>query len=929
MAFFGPGGLSGATSTPGLDPELRKALLAQFPGLETLTQGAQQQGGPPRTLQSLGYQWPGPTLYAGQGTGAFQLSPFESASGVSPESITGGLAQGTFGKSSSQSPLGTPQQQGSSLLSLPSLSLPMAQVAATQGGYGESDMSGGAAPAEGGGITISAGDVLGAGEKIAGLFSPGTGTAFDPGQQTQTQGYQDYRAGERDLSTLGGSFMQNALSPAASLGSFLNPIDTSGMTFSAGAPEGFGALNYGATPTQTLAPGTTFEMPGAGPTSFAPGGSAQTALGGVAQPGMDWSSLLSGGNLMNAGGLLTGLYGLYSGVQAKDPQTSFLSALQAYQGLSPLINQMTGASTLPSVGEMGMQGLQAIAPDLAASLSGKLAGMTAAESTAALGELGINTATSGMDALVGNPNAAGVGALVSAGLQQLMAQGGSSAVDVQSAGRALAPILAGMSGATGGVAAVIAAIMDTYGEFQQTGELKSSGYNDPILAQLYSNATGGVSNANQLLGQYAGGYGQATTNQLMNDLSAATQSLLPYFQTGQGGVKALRPSGLLDTEGKQSSAEYTENFRQAQSQVNNLVKELFNRGLSYEQIGQIPAGLGWASQSLDAAGRPQEYYLRGKAGYEQTAPPRSEVLKSRQILTRGQNVDPSAPGYEAKTAWDDPDRYQPEYRIAAPEGLNPNEQGFSPHAGSFSYSPWAYAGAGTNGSPLDLGAFTPDNAFLAALGATGYDPNSMTPQEQAKGQMGLPDTGAMEGVASMYGGPMWQALARMGSNEFTPLIQQNFNPWATWSGMSPDQRLTAMGPSVLGPTQMNKDAGIYGSSWGQVENPRLADFFAGVTPDQLPATGFTPPTGRPPVDLQQLAQQEDPMLQQLQQYLQGMGGLNQSADPILQAIQQNLQGAPVGGVLPQTPGSAPGFTSTPGGGGIDLMALLRQLGYAQ
>ena len=200
--------------------------------------------------------------------------------------------------------------------------------------------------------------------------------------------------------------------------------------------------------------------------------------------------------------------------------------------------------------------------------------------------------------------------------------------------------------------------------------------------------------------------------------------------------------------------------------------------------------------------------------------------------------------------------------------------------------------------------------------------------------MGLPDTGAMEGAASMYGGPMWQALARMGSNEFTPLIQQNFNPWASWSQMSPDQRLTAMGPSVLGPMQMNKDAGIYGSSWGQVENPRLADFFAGVTPDQLPATGFTPPTGRPPVDLQQLAMTEDPMLRQLQQYLQGMGGLNQNANPILQAIQQNLQGAPVSGVLPQLQGGAPqapqapGFTSNaPGGGGMDLMALLRQLGY--
>ena len=87
------------------------------------------------------------------------------------------------------------------------------------------------------------------------------------------------------------------------------------------------------------------------------------------------------------------------------------------------------------------------------------------------------------------------------------------------------------------------------------------------------------------------------------------------------------------------------------------------------------------------------------------------------------------------------------------------------------------------------------------------------------------------------------------------------------------------------------------------------------------------------VDAQrQAAMQNDPVLQQLQQYIQQMQGLTQNADPIMQAIQQNLQGAPVSGVLPQTqPGAqqAPGFVSNaPGGGGVDLMALLRQLGYA-
>ena len=133
MAFFGPGGLTGK-SEQGLDPQIMQALLAQFPGLEGLRgqAGSQQQ---PRTLASLGYQWPGAQVYQGQGQNAFTLSPFEGVSGVSPESITGGLAQGTFGRSASISPLGTPAQS-SSLLSLPSLQLPMAQAAAMQGGFG-------------------------------------------------------------------------------------------------------------------------------------------------------------------------------------------------------------------------------------------------------------------------------------------------------------------------------------------------------------------------------------------------------------------------------------------------------------------------------------------------------------------------------------------------------------------------------------------------------------------------------------------------------------------------------------------------------------------------------------------------------------------------------------------------------------------------
>src|SRR3990167_5124533 len=751
MAFFGPGGLSGATSTPGLDPELRKALLAQFPGLESL--GQQQGQQPPRTLQGLGYQWPGVQLYQGQGAGSFQLSPFESAGGVSPESITGGLAQGTFGKSGSQSPLGTSQQQGSSLLSLPSLSLPMAQVAATQGGYGEGGMGDTTAPAEGsGGFTIGAGDVLGAGETIAGLFSPGTGTAFDPGQQTQPPAYQDYRAGERDLSTLGGSFLQNALSPPAPLSSFLNPINTSGMTFSAGAPENFGVLNYGQTPTQTLAPGTTFEMPG-GTTMSAPGGSAQTALGG--------------------GGLS-------------------LPSMEQLQGVLGILGPLLQAGS-------GIQGLaQGDTPGGAGALAQALYS-AAANSPEIAAKLGINLGDSTTSALQGL-SAGGAGAVpssvagaVTAGLQVLMQGTGADPMDVQSAQRALAPVLMALGGMTGGVGAAITFLVDSLSTLEQTAKLKSGAYNNPIIGQLYSNATEGVNAANQSLAPYAGDYSQASNMELLSQLQNATNNVLPYFQTAQGGVEALRPSDATGSPGTQAQAEYTQQFTNAKDQIATLTKELMNRGVSYEQLGQLGIDPRWTGLSLDAGGGPWEYYARDKAKCAETAPGWENLLQSPQIATRTQNVDPNLPNYQAPVSWDEAPRYHSEYFVKPTEGmLQPGEQGYEANVGAQSYTPWAYAGAQNIaglGSPIQPGTFTPDNAFMAALGATGYDPNAMRPEEQAKGVMGQPDTSSQLGVASMYGGPFWAAMARMGQGEFAPMIQQNFDPWATWGQMTPDAQL--------------------------------------------------------------------------------------------------------------------------------------------
>ncbi len=914
MAFFGPGGLSGATSQPSLDPQLMKALMAQYPGLQTLTADAQRGQQEARTLGTLGYQGLGPQFYPNQGQSSFNLSPFESASGVSPESITGGLAMGTFGRSSSQTPMiGAPATAGT--LSLPSLQLPMAQVNALQGGMDTVESFGGAQQQPG--VTISAGDVLGAGEQIAGLFSPGTGTAFDPGQEMQQPAVQQQRAGERDLSTLGGSFM--APSGPGVTGAEESLFMGGGALLPALAPS----------PAATIPPGT----PGAIPT-FGFGENPASATGGSPFSGFDASfGALDAGEAMAAPG--------GSAATALGSSGLPLPSMEQLQALIGILGPLAQAGT-------GIQGLaQGNTPGGAGALLQALYG-AAANSPEIAAKLGINLGEGTTSALQGL-SAGGAGAvpaslagMTTAALQALMQNTGAQATDVQSAQRALAPIVMALSGMTGGVGAAITFLVDSLMEMEGTAKLKSGAYNNPIIGQLYSQATEGVNAANQGLAPYAGDYSQAGNLELLAQLQNATNAVLPYFQTAEGGVQALRPSDAAGAPGTQSKDEYTQRFTQAKDQIAALTKELMSRGVTYEQLGQLGIDPRWTGLSLDAGGGPQEYYARERAKYAQTAPGWDTLLQSPQIATRTQNVDPSAPNYQAPVSWDEEPRYQTEYFVKPTAGmLQPGEQGYEANVGAQSFTPWAYAGAQNLaglGSPISTGAFTPDNAFLAALGATGYDPNAMRPEEQAKGVSGQPDVASQQGVASMYGGPFWAAMARMGQGEFAPLIQQNFNPWATWGQMSPEQQLQAMGPSVLGPMQMNKDAGIYGGAWGQVENPRVADFFSGYSPAPL-GPGYTPPTGLPPVDLQAQALQSDPVLQQLLRFTQGTQGLTQNADQILAAIQQSLQGAPLASVLgegaggaatahqpaPATRSQRPGDTG--GAGGIDLYALLRQLGY--
>jgi hypothetical protein len=75
--------------------------------------------------------------------------------------------------------------------------------------------------------------------------------------------------------------------------------------------------------------------------------------------------------------------------------------------------------------------------------------------------------------------------------------------------------------------------------------------------------------------------------------------------------------------------------------------------------------------------------------------------------------------------------------------------------------------------------------------------------------------------------------------------------------------------------------------------------------------------------------QQDPMLQQLQQYMTQLQGLQGNLGQINTGTQQMSQAGIDPGVLAALQG-APGFGAAPGGGnsGLDLQALLKQMGYS-
>lgn len=434
MPFFGPGGLAGGdSSASSIDPRLVEALKQQFPQL------AQTQQAPDPLA---GYQWPGINFGSGQTSNNFSnLSPFEGAKGFGSESITAGLALGNYGKSSSQgssTPAGSTAQPFSlGTLSLPTLALPQ-QVAATQGGFG-ADLGGpsaGSGEGSGGGVTVSAGDVLDAGQNLKTLFgSP----PEQPSGNPESQALQAQRAGERvDYSSATGSpggipqFFPSAgpglqgevgrgLAPPSDI---FNPNQISGTepTILAGAGSGGGGDVSSGAPQGDLLGGTLGTLQGlynlyGGVQSgnigqvFSGGAGTLAGLGAMAPDtasGLSNALGLGGSGLSMATGALggaAGAYGLYQGIEQGDPLQSVMSAVNLYGSIAPLVNAALDTS-LPTLSSLASQALTAVAPELASSLGigtgagvGAGVGATAGTTAATAGAEAAGSAAAGAAAL--------------------------------------------------------------------------------------------------------------------------------------------------------------------------------------------------------------------------------------------------------------------------------------------------------------------------------------------------------------------------------------------------------------------------------------------------------------------------------------------------------------------------------------------------
>jgi hypothetical protein len=192
--------------------------------------------------------------------------------------------------------------------------------------------------------------------------------------------------------------------------------------------------------------------------------------------------------------------------------------------------------------------------------------------------------------------------------------------------------LTGIAGLSGGLALPIAAFTQmltaAITQAEERNARASGWWNNPIKGGLYSGATSGVERAQGIsdaLSGTPGGIAGMSTDMLLRALPDMTNSLAPYYRTAQGGLGAIRASDTVTggtgdmrnqpyTGDGASPEQYTANFTRAQTGMTDLVKTLLGRGVSYEQLGQLPVTGDWADGSMDMANPLQDFYTRGNVG---------------------------------------------------------------------------------------------------------------------------------------------------------------------------------------------------------------------------------------------------------------------------------------------------------------------------
>ncbi|HXJ75537.1 MAG TPA: hypothetical protein VNM37_21960, partial [Candidatus Dormibacteraeota bacterium] len=437
------------------------------------------------------------------------------------------------------------------------------------------------------------------------------------------------------------------------------------------------------------------------------------------QGGGQGFSLGGNTNLDLSGGGATGGYGLGN-------------AASGLGGLQGLLGLVQGAQSGNPVGIL--QGLQ-----------GAYGGITGALGVSPIASLIAQYAPALGSALTG---IAGTGGAIGSGAAGAVTAGAGGAA-------AAAPaVSAALSGIGGAAAPIIAGIVSYLGAMEEKRAREAGYANNPIAGALNSAATQGVGQDLGLLDQIkqGGGFGAVPTDQLEQMLPQLVNQLGPYFSTAQGPKGPIRASdaltGMFGRPGLGGTEQYTQNENQAQQGVMDLVNELMGRGVTYEQLGQLPVSGNFVQQTMDMYNPLQDLYAGRKAEYDTAASP---LLQSARQGAQ-QMLDPQ------------------EAMHMAAQGLNPATFGWQQDA----QGNWVTSGLYNNA--------TPENLFAAAQGSAPLAPDAKT---HASGL-----------ITSMYGGPLWAALARMGgqSSPFWGQIQQHFNPWATVGGFSPQQLNTAMDP---------------------------------------------------------------------------------------------------------------------------------------